>query len=66
MIGQQLMNYAISELAAKGYKEFTIGVEPDNQVALHIYQKLGFTEKIAHGHGDEFDPSEYDLYLCRK
>jgi len=64
-IGQQLMKFAIKTLKKEGYYEFTIGVEPDNQVALHIYQKLGFTEKIAHGHGNEFDPSEYDLYLRR-
>ena len=59
------MSYALEQLRARGYSEFTIGVEAENEVALHIYKKLGFVEKIAHGKGNEFDPSEYDLYLLR-
>lgn len=62
-IGQELMNYAIEDLKSKGYTEFTIGVEADNPVANHIYAKMGFTEPIDKGHGDEFDPVDYVLFL---
>lgn len=62
-LGQKLINYCIDYLTNIGYIEFTIGVEEDNEVAEHIYFKLGFTNAIDKGHGDEFDPSEYTLYL---
>lgn len=62
-LGQYLMSYAMNELENKGYKEFTIGVEDDNEVAKHIYFKYGFTEAIDRGHGNEFDPSSYTLYM---
>ncbi len=48
----------------KGYSEFTIGVEDDNETAVHIYSKLGFTQlvgKISEEYqGDSY---EYGLYL---
>jgi len=62
-LGQNLLEYTINELKENGYVEFTIGVEEDNQLAKHIYFKYGFTEVIDKGQGDEFDPSEYTLYL---
>lgn len=62
-LGQKLINYCIDYLIKIGYTEFTIGVENDNEIAKHIYFKLGFTEAIDKGHGNEFDPSEYILYL---
>lgn len=62
-LGQGLMEYAIDDLKKRGYSEFTIGVEEDNEVAKHIYFKLGFTEVVGHGHGNEFDPCDYTLYL---
>lgn len=64
-LGQELINYCIATLANEGYTEFTIGVEEENKRAKHIYFKLGFTEAIDKGEGDEFDPSEYTLYLKR-
>ena len=64
-LGQELINYCINTLANEGYTEFTIGVEEDNERAKHIYSKYGFTEAIDKGQGDEFDPSEYTLYLKR-
>ena len=45
------------------YTEITTGVEEDNEVAKHIYFKFGFNKAIDKGHGDEFDSSEYTLYL---
>lgn len=62
-LGQKLINYCIDYLTNIGYTEFTIGVEDGNEIAKHIYLKLGFTNAIDKGHGDEFDPCEYTLYL---
>lgn len=62
-LGQKLINYCIDYLTNIGYTEFTIGVEDDNEIAKHIYFKLGFTNAIDKGYGDEFDQSEYTLYL---
>lgn len=62
-LGQELMRFALDDLAKRGYTQFTIGVEEDNEAAKHIYFKLGFTMEIDHGCGDEFDPTDYTLYL---
>lgn len=65
-LGKRLISYCIEYLENIGYKEFTIGVEENNKIAKHIYSKLGFTKVIGKGHGDEFDNSEYTLYLKEK
>lgn len=62
-LGQKLIQFALSDLEQQGYTEFTIGVEDDNERAKHIYFKFGFTQAIDRGHGDEFDPSDYTLYM---
>lgn len=62
-LGQGLVKFAIDDLEKRGYSEFTIGVDEDNDIAKHIYFKFGFTEAIDKGKGDEFDPSDYTLYL---
>ena len=62
-LGKKLIEYTINDLKEKGFKEFTIGVEEDNEKAKHIYFKYGFTKAIDYGKGDEFDPTEYTLYL---
>lgn len=62
-LGQELMRFALDDLTKRGYTQFTIGVEEDNEAAKHIYFKLGFTREIDHGCGDEFDPTDYTLYL---
>ena len=62
-LGQMLIRYTINDLTQIGYFEFTIGVEDSNEIAKHIYFKYGFIEPIDYGKGDEFDPSEYTLYL---
>lgn len=64
-LGQKLLDYVLAAMEERGYTEFTIGVEEDNEVAKHIYFKYGFVDPIDHGQGDEFDPSEYTLYLKR-
>lgn len=46
-IGKQLLARVLDELAQAGYNEFTVGVEPDNEVAKHIYHQAGFNDRIA-------------------
>lgn len=62
-LGQKLLRYALDDLEARGFTEFTIGVEEDNKIARHIYSKLGFTVPVAQGHGSLYDPCDYTLYL---
>lgn len=64
-LGQRLAQFALDDLESRGYSELTIGVDEENEIAKHIYFKLGFTEAIDKGKGDEFDPSDYTLYLRR-
>ncbi len=65
-LGQKLIQYVLNDLESRGYTEFTIGVEDDNEIAKNIYFKFGFTEEIDKGHGNEFDPTDYTLYLRKK
>lgn len=65
-LGQKLLDFVMGYLVNLGYREATIGVEDDNMVAKHIYFKYGFTKAIDKGHGNEFDPCEYTLYLNDK
>lgn len=62
-LGQKLLKSALEHLKRMGYTEATIGVEENNKIAKHIYNKFGFTEAIDKGKGTEFDSSEYTLYL---
>lgn len=65
-LGKLLMKSVIDTLAAEGYSEFTVGVEDDNDRALHIYQKFGFDEVIARKYEEyQGDGYEYNLYLKR-
>lgn len=58
-LGTKLLDYVLKDLKAKGYTEFTVGVQDKNKIAKHIYFERGFNTKINHG----FEPAEYDLYL---
>ena len=62
-LGQKLINYCINLLKKEGYTEFTIGVEDDNEIAKHIYFKLGFTNAIDKRLGNGLNSCEYTLYL---
>ncbi len=64
--GKYLLRNVIELLTAKGYSEFTIGVEDDNARAAHIYSVFGFTELVARK-SEEYqgDSYEYNLYLKR-
>ena len=62
--GTHLLKYVISELQAKGYCEFTVGVEDDNLRAIHMYQSLGFNELLLRQQEEyQGDKYEYNLYL---
>ena len=63
--GQFLMNKVISILEEKGYSEFTIGVEDDNETAIHIYSKLGFTQLIGRM-SEEYQGDSYEFGLYMK
>ncbi len=64
--GQRLLRHTLDALRKKGYCEFTIGVEDDNHLARHIYEKHGFTEVIARCEESyQGDSYEYDLLLKR-
>lgn len=61
-----LMKSVLDTLAAEGYSEFTVGVEDDNDSALHIYKEFGFSEVIARKYEEyQGDGYEYNLYLKR-
>ncbi len=63
-LGQHLMKKVIDILSDRGYTEFTIGVEEDNERALHIYRAFGFDKAIARKYEEyQGDGYEYDLYL---
>lgn len=64
--GKYLAGQVIDRLAEKGYSELTIGVEDDNERAIHIYKQFGFNELVARKH-EEYEGYgyEYNLYLKR-
>lgn len=65
-LGKMLLQNVLSTLSKRGYSEFTIGVEDDNDRAKHIYRGVGFTEIIARKYEEyQGDGYEYDLYLKR-
>ena len=66
-LGEFLLEKVIEVLEEKGYSEFTVGVEDDNDRARHIYEKLGFTEFLSRK-SEEYqgDKYEYDLLLRKK
>ena len=64
--GKRLLQYVINVLEEQGCKEFTVGVEDDNDNARHIYENFGFTEFIARKYEEyQGDGYEYGLYLRR-
>lgn len=66
-LGKYLLKNVINILENKGYCEFTVGVEDNNEKALHIYESFGFKEIIARKteqyQGDSY---EYNLLLKRR
>ena len=56
-IGSTILDFLIEKAKEMGYSEMTIGVDKDNENALHLYRKYGFTEVLFDGadeHGEYF------------
>ncbi len=65
-LGKFLLEKVLEILKDNGYCEFTVGVEDDNLKARHIYEKYGFTEKIARvKESYQGNSYEYELLLKR-
>lgn len=65
-LGKYLASQVIDRLTEKGYSELTIGVEDDNERAIHIYKQFGFDELVARKYEEYEDCGyEYNLYLKR-
>lgn len=48
-IGSEILKFLIEKAKDMGYSEMTIGVDKDNENALHMYHKYGFTEVLFDG-----------------
>lgn len=48
-IGGEILQFLIRKAKDMGYTEMTIGVDKDNENALHMYRKYGFTEILFDG-----------------
>ncbi len=48
-IGTEILAFLIEKAKEMGFKEITIGVDKDNENALHLYRKYGFTEVLFDG-----------------
>lgn len=48
-IGGRLLGFMIQRAKEMGYREISIGVDKDNQAALRLYQKYGFSEVLFEG-----------------
>ena len=65
--GSHLLDSVIRVIDQGMYQEITVGVEDDNPRARHMYEKRGFTRRIARCResyqGDEY---EFDLLLRQR
>ena len=48
-IGSEILTFLIGKATEMGYTEMTIGVDKDNENAIHLYRKFGFTQVIFDG-----------------
>ncbi len=48
-IGSEILEFLIEKAKQTGFSEMTIGVDKDNENALHLYRKFGFTEVLFDG-----------------
>ncbi|MGN1329355.1 MAG: GNAT family N-acetyltransferase, partial [Eubacterium sp.] len=60
-IGQELLKFMIDLCKEKEYQQITVGVDTDNENALHIYQKYGFA--VYETATDEY--GKYYKMICR-
>ncbi len=65
--GTALMLHVLAALEAEGYREFTIGVEDDNEGAKRMYARFGFTELLCRKYEEyQGDGYEFGLYIMRR
>jgi len=48
-IGSEILRFLIEKATEMGYTEMTVGVDKDNENAIHLYKKYGFTEVLYEG-----------------
>ena len=48
-IGSEILEFLINKAKEMDFVEMTIGVDKDNENALHLYRKYGFTEVLFDG-----------------
>ena len=48
-IGSQILEFLINKAREMGFSEMSIGVDKDNENALHLYRKYGFSEILFDG-----------------
>lgn len=48
-IGGEILQFLIEKATEMGYTEMTVGVDKDNENAVHLYKKYGFTEVLFDG-----------------
>lgn len=48
-IGSEMLEFLIRKAKEMGFTEMTIGVDKNNENALHMYRKYGFTEVLFDG-----------------
>ena len=60
-IGSEILEFLINKATEMGLSEMTIRVDKDNENALHLYRKYGFTEVLFDG-ADE-DGEYYKLMM---
>ncbi len=52
-IGSEILEFLIRKAKEMGFSEKTIGVDKDNENALHLYRKYGFTEVLFDGEDED-------------
>lgn len=61
-IGSEILGFLINKAKEMGFSEITIGVDKNNETALHLYRKYGFTEVLFDGADEQ---GEYIKLLKR-
>lgn len=54
-IGKALVDFICAKAKALGYREISLGVDKDNDTALHLYRAKGFDRVLYEGE-DEYGP----------
>lgn len=48
-IGGEILAFLVEKAKKMGYTEMTVGVDKDNEIAVYLYKKFGFTEVVFDG-----------------